>query len=89
MEAIAAGVVIVFVIGVATWFLYRHIEAIHGDVRTLKDQASLGMLASQDESRRIEELPYGERTPTEQRHLDSAAIKEAPQGSGEGDVQPG
>ncbi len=56
---------------------------INREVKTLKDQATLGILASEGETRRVEQIDRGERTTQEQRHLDSAALKEAPDQGGE------
>lgn len=79
MEPIIAGILVILV--ALTFLMLRHdIRTLHADVRTLKGQQSIGALTSEGESRRVGQIPHDERTATEQRHLDAAAAKEAPQG---------
>lgn len=41
-----------------------------------------GQLMANAETRRIEQIPHDDRSPTEQRHVDEAPDPEAPQGPG-------
>lgn len=80
MEAIVSVAVLAVLGAFAVWLMVRRIEAAHADVRTLKGQQTIGTITSEGESRRIELIPPGERTAKEQRHLDRAALKDAPLG---------
>ncbi len=44
------------------------------------NETTVGMLAAEGETRRIEKIPHAKRTAKEQRHLDDAPPDDPPQG---------
>lgn len=59
--------------------MQQTLEEIKSQVVTL-NEGTVGSFAADDETRRITGIPRAQRTPTEQRHMDAAPSKEAPQG---------
>ncbi len=76
-EITAAASVVIAILGIIGVIL---LGQVFKEVKTLRGQQTIGMITAGDESRRVESMPRDIRTPTEQRHLDSEALKEAPQG---------
>jgi hypothetical protein len=67
--------VILLAMGAVTVLLLTRVRH---EVSTLKDQATIGALASEGETRRVGNIPRGDRTTQEQHHLDVAALEDAP-----------
>lgn len=63
----------------ATVRIQEALEEIKGQVTTM-NEGTVGSFAADDETRRVRDIDRAKRTPTEQRHLDAAPAKEAPQG---------
>ncbi len=76
-EITAAASVVIAILGIIGVIL---LGQVFKEVKTLRGQQTIGAITAGDESRRVESMPRDTRTPTEQRHLDSEALKEAPQG---------
>lgn len=57
----------------------KSIRQVDKKVDTL-NESTLGEIASEDATRRIEKIPHDDRTEKEQRHLDAAPETEPPQG---------
>lgn len=73
----ATATVIIAALGVVgATLLWR----VYEEVKTMRGQQTIGTITAGDESRRVGSMARELRTPTEQRHLDSEALKEAPQG---------
>jgi hypothetical protein len=60
-------------------FLGVRLSSVHSELKTL-NEGTVGTFTADNETRRIELTPHDERTPTEQRHLDTAPPAEPPQG---------
>lgn len=80
---IALGLLITAATGAYSAWANHHLKRTTKEIRheliTL-NEGTVGSFAADAETRRVEEIPHDERTPTEQRHVDSAPDPEEPQG---------
>lgn len=87
---IAVGLLVTAVTGAYTAWAAHHTKAVLPAIAKTNteivkaldtlNEKSVGVLAAEDETRRIEAMPHDDRNPTEQRHLDQSAPPEAAQG---------
>lgn len=61
------------------WRNKRTIDDTHRQVQTL-NESTIGQLAANTETRRVEAIDHDDRTALEQRHVDDAPPPEPPQG---------
>lgn len=78
LSLILAELLLAVAILVSLRLTLRRIEDMHRDVRTLTGQQTIGLLASEGETRRIEAIAEDQRSAVEQRHADIAALRDAP-----------
>lgn len=81
LAIVLAAVISSVVIAIEHTLTRRSVRVVDGKVDTL-NESTLGQLAAERETRRVEDIPHDDRTAQEQRHVDTAPEKEPPQGPG-------